>query len=111
MQETYHMDSKRHIAAAAAGLALIWGAAHAGSEATQGSPAECAPALSAQSPQGVSAAANDAFVLELGPTQGQAGQEEMAAMQMLLLQLLMMQQEMNDGQTDMTPQATVGVEI
>jgi hypothetical protein len=62
-------------------------------------------------PEGVGALGNDVIVLELAPTQGQASEEEVAAMQMLLLQLLMMQQEMGENQSQIAPRSSAGVEI
>jgi hypothetical protein len=97
------MNTKR-IGAAAAGLLLVLGAAQAGSEGPAGKAAEV--------PQGIGANSSDVIVLELAPMQGQASEEEIAAMQMLLLQLLMMQQEMGSGEVQMMrPNPALGVEI
>jgi hypothetical protein len=88
------MNSKT-IAAAFTGLCLTWGAAHAAPEPVQ-EPQAASPV---EVPEAVGAT-NDVVILELGPTQGgvPGNAEEMAAMQMLLLQLLMMQSQMGaDG--------------
>jgi hypothetical protein len=102
------MNTKQ-IGAAAAGLLLVLGAAQTGSEGLQGRP----PAgIAAEVPQGAGATGSDVIVLELAPMQGQASDEEIAAMQMLLLQLLMMQQEMGSGDAQMMrPSLVPGVEI
>ena len=89
------MNSKR-LAAAAAGLSLLWGAAAVAQE---------------QMPRGPGAAANDFVILELVPGQGQPSAEEMLMMQMLLLQLLM-QSETQGGETqNVVPNAPAGVVI
>jgi hypothetical protein len=55
---------------------------------------------------------SDVIVLDLAPMQGQASDEEIAAMQMLLLQLLMMQQEMGSSEAQMMrPDSVPGIEI
>jgi hypothetical protein len=105
------MNARQQIAAAAAGLVLIWGAAQAGPDAVNGAPAQSQPRVAAQAPDGTGASGNDVIVLELAPTQRGANEEEVAAMQMLLLQLLMMQQEIGDGQSQIAPRASAGVEI
>jgi hypothetical protein len=95
MQET-HMFSGKLAAAAAVGLCLTWGSAYAGPEMLEDSqPQAAAPA---DVPEGVGAT-NDVIILELAPAQGgeAAGAEDNAAMQMLLLQLLMMQAQMEGG--------------
>ena len=82
------MKAKR-IAAALAGLCLMWGTAQAGNENVQ-EPNAASPA---EAPEAVGAT-NGVVILEIGPAQGNAASaEEMAAMQLLLLQLLMMQSE------------------
>jgi hypothetical protein len=93
----------KHMAAAAAALCLVWGAAYAGPENVQGSP---------DIPEGVGAT-NDVVILELGPMQEGAGAADMAAMQMLLLQLLMMQSEpgAGGGEVLLVPTAPAGLEI
>ncbi|HEX2827339.1 MAG TPA: hypothetical protein VHP37_13405 [Burkholderiales bacterium] len=83
----------KKLAATAVGLCLTWGSAYAGPEMVQdaqpqaGAPADVPPNVGGT---------NDVIILELGPSPDGTppGPEEMAAMQMLLLQLLMMQSEM-----------------
>ena len=102
------MNTKQ-IGAAAAGLLLLLGAVQAGSEGLQARPQA---GIAAEVPQGIGANGSDVIVLELAPMQGQASDEEIAAMQMLLLQLLMMQQEMGSGEVQMMrPNPALGVEI
>jgi hypothetical protein len=77
------------IAAAVAGLCLMWGIAQAGNDSAQ------APAAApAEAPEAVGAT-NDVIIVEIGPAQGggAASAEDLAAMQMLLLQFLLMQSE------------------
>jgi hypothetical protein len=91
----------KRIAAAIAGLCLICGTAHAAPEA-------------AQTPEASGATSDGVIIFELAPVQGgPASPEEMAAMQLLLLQLLMMQPEMQSGgETLIVPrQTTTGVGI
>jgi hypothetical protein len=75
------------IAAAATGLCMIWGAAHAG---TDGLLAQAQPpaAIAGDVPEGTGATGSDVIILELGPAHSA---EDMAAMQLLLLQLLLLQ--------------------
>ena len=77
----------KHVAAAVAALCLVWGAAYAGAEDAQSGT---------NVPEAVGAT-NDVVILELGPMQGGASAADTAAMQMLLLQLLMMQSDVNAG--------------
>ena len=97
----------KQLAAAALGLCLTWGGAHAGALMVQDSqPPAASPA---EVPGGVGAT-NDVIILELGPMQGgPANAEEMAAMQMLLLQLLMMHAEMGAGEIQMTAPPAPGL--
>ena len=95
----------KKLAAAGVGLCLTWGA-YAGPEMVQdplpqaASPADVPPNVGGTS---------DVIILELSPMQGgAAGAEEMAAMQMLLLQLLMMQAEMG-GEVQMTAPTAPGL--
>jgi hypothetical protein len=75
----------KRIAAAIAGLCLICGTAHAAPEA-------------AQTPEASGATSDGVIIFELAPGHGgPASAEEMAAMQLLLLQLLMMQSEVQSG--------------
>jgi hypothetical protein len=106
------MNTKQQIGAAAAGLLLILGVAQAGSEGRQAAPARPQAGVAAEVPQGPGATGSDVIVLDLAPVQGQASDEEIAAMQMLLLQLLMMQQEMGSSEAQMMrPDSVPGVEI
>ena len=100
------------LAAAAAGLCLTWGAAHAGPTTQDPQPQASSPASPADSSEAIGAT-QDVFVLELGPMHGgRASAEETAAMQMLLLQLLMMQSEMGGGEVQMmSPNAATGTAI
>ena len=91
----------KRIAAAITGLCLICGTAHAAPEAVQ-------------TPEASGATGDGVIILELGPIQGgPASAEEMAMMQLLLLQLLMMQSEVQSGsETLFVPsQKTTGVGI
>ena len=89
----------KKLAAAAVGLCLTWGSAHAGPDMVQDPQPQAA--IPADVPPGVGAT-NDVIVLELGPIQGgPGGAEEAMAMQMLLLQLLMMQADMGAGEVQM----------
>ena len=91
----------KRIAAAIAGLCLICGTAHAAPEA-------------AQTPEAAGATSDGVIILELAPMHGgPASAEEMAMMQLLLLQLLMMQPEVQSGgETLFVPsQTTTGVAI
>ena len=99
------MISKK-LAAAAIGLCLTWGA-YAGPGTVQDpQPRAAAPA---EAPQAIGAT-SDIIILELGPMQGgPAGAEEMAAMQMLLLQLLMMQSGIGAGELQMNAPGTPGL--
>lgn len=100
------MFSKK-LAAAAVGLCLTWGGAHAGPEMVQ-DPQQPQAATPEQVPPNVGGT-NDVIILELGPAIGGSGSpEEMAAMQMLLLQLLMMQSEMG-GEVQMTAPKAPGL--
>ena len=93
------------LAAAAVGLCLTWGSAYAGPEMVQDQqPQAAAPA---DVPPNVGATGNDVIVLELGPSADgtMPGPDEMAAMQMLLLQLLLMQSEMGPGGGDIPASA------
>jgi hypothetical protein len=102
-----HMNAKR-LAAAAAGLSLLWGAA---AVAQDRAPAPARSGLEAQVPPSSGATANDLLILEVVPGQGQPTADEMLMMQMLLLQLLM-QAEPPGGQTpNIVPDATTGVAI
>jgi hypothetical protein len=67
----------------------MWGTAQAGNERAQ----QERNAASAVAPPEAVGATNDVVILELGPTQRGASAEESAAMQMLLLQFLLMQSE------------------
>lgn len=78
----------KQIAAALAGLCLMWGTAQAGNGNAQ-QPNAASPV---EAPEAVGAT-NGVVILEIGPAQGSASAEEIAAMQLLLLQLLMMQSE------------------
>jgi hypothetical protein len=84
------MYAKR-FAAAAAGLCLMWGTAQAGNETTE-QPSAAAPA---QAPGAVGGTNGGVVVIEIGPAQGggEPSAEDVAAMQMLLLQFLLMQSE------------------
>ena len=94
----------KKLAAAGVGLCLTWGA-YAGPEMVQDPHHAASPA---DIPPGIGAT-NDVIILELSPMQGgAAGAEEMAAMQMLLLQLLMMQAEMG-GEVQMTAPTAPGL--
>jgi hypothetical protein len=86
--------NRKVLAAAVAGLCFTYGAANAAPEAAQESAAGAQSASPADIPEAVGAT-NDVVILELAPMQGgaPAGAEETAAMQMLLLQLLMMQSQ------------------
>jgi hypothetical protein len=107
-----NVNTKQRIGAAAAGLVLVLGVAQAGSETGQAAPARPQAGLAAEVPQGTGAMGSDVIVLDLAPMQGQASDEEIAAMQMLLLQLLMMQQEMGSSEAQMMrPDSVPGVEI
>ena len=91
----------KRIAAAIAGLCLICGTAQAAPEA-------------AQAPEAAGATSDGVIILELAPIQGgPASAEEMAAVQLLLLQLLMMQSEPRSGGETLTvpSQAPTGVGI
>jgi hypothetical protein len=90
-QETAMIVKK--LAAAAIGLCLTWGA-YAGPEIQDSQPQAASPAEVPPNIGGTS----DVIILELGPAVGGTGSaEEQMAMQMLLLQLLMMQAEMGAG--------------
>jgi hypothetical protein len=97
------------LAAAAAGLCLTWGGAYAGPDITDSQPPAASPG---DVPEAVGAT-HDVIVREVGPMQGgPANAEDAAAMQMLLLQLLMMQSEMDGGETPMNaPGAPTGTAI
>src|SRR4051812_15754262 len=101
--------SSKFVAAAFAGLCFIGGAAIAGPENAQGPQPQAAAA--ADTPEAVGATGNDVVILEIGPATGGSTPEENAAMQMLLLQLLLMESE--GGSVDMAPapSATPGVGI
>ena len=106
------VNTKQQLGMAAAGLLLILGVAQAGPEGRQAAPARPQAGAAAEVPQASGATGSDVIILELAPRQGQASDEEIAAMQMLLLQLLMMQQEMGSGEVQMMrPDAVPGVEI
>src|SRR5689334_19301257 len=84
------MVTKR-IAAALTGLCLAWGTAFAGPSITDAPQA----AVPGNVPEGVGATGNDVIVLEIGPAADGStmSPDEVQAMQLLLLQLLMMQSE------------------
>jgi hypothetical protein len=106
------MNAKQQIGAAAAGLLLLLGVAQAGSDSVQGSPAQPRAGTAGEVPEGVGATGSDVLVLEVGPMQGQASEDEIAAMQMLFLQLLMMQQEMSGNASEIAvPTSDPGVRI
>jgi hypothetical protein len=107
MQETAMIW--KTLAAAAAGLCLTWGGAYAGPDSQDSQPRAASPA---DAPEAVGAT-NDVIVLELGPAHGSPGSaEDAAAMQMLLLQLLMMQSGAIEGETPMNaPGAPAGTAI
>lgn len=106
------MNAKRQIGLAAAGLVLVLGVAQAGSDSVQGAPAQPRAAIAGEGPEGVGGTGSDVIVLEVGPIQGQASEDEIAAMQMLLLQLLMMQQEMGGNPAEIAvPTSDPGVRI
>jgi hypothetical protein len=107
MQETA-MISKT-LAVAAAGLCLTWGGAYAGPDSQEPQPQAASPADAPEA----AGATNDVIVLELGPMQGGPGSaEDAAAMQMLLLQLLMMQSGTGEGDAPMNaPGAPAGTAI
>jgi hypothetical protein len=99
----------RQIAAAVAGLCLMWGTAQAGND---GAAQERNGAAAVAPPEAVGAT-SDVVILELGPThRGGASAEESAAMQMLLLQFLLMQSE-GVGNPEMidVPRAPVEISI
>lgn len=73
------------IAAAAAGLCLMWGTAQAEDEAAQ----QRSPASPIEAQDAVGSTNGGAVVREVGPTQRGASAEDMTAMQMLLLQFLL----------------------
>ena len=102
MREIYLRYSKP-IAAAVAGLCLMWGAAQAGNEGVGAAPG--------QPPEAVGAT-NDVVIIELGPAQGTPSAEDTAAMQMLLLQFLLMQSDRGGNAEGFdVPRAPAGVEI
>ena len=108
------MKARKQIAAAAAGLVLIWGAAYAGSDAPSNAPAQSRSDAATEVPPNVGGTGNDVIVLEITPTPGQPqpSEEEVAALQMLLLQLLMQQQEVPaETAPILAPSATMGVSI
>ena len=97
----------KKVAAAAAALCLMWGTAQAGNENAQ-PPGAASPV---EAPEGVGAT-HDILILELGPIQGGgASVEDVAAMQMLLLQLLMMQSGAVGGEVLDAPRAASGIGI
>jgi hypothetical protein len=102
------MYAKR-IAAAAAGLCLMWGTAQAENDSAQ----ERGAAAPAEAPEAVGAT-NDVVILEIAPAQGPgaASAEEIAAMQMLLLQFLLMQSDgTGNAEAIDIPRAPAGVGI
>ena len=101
------MNAKR-LAAAAAGLSLLWGAA---AVAQERAPAQPRPGLEAQVPPSTGAIANDFVILELVPGQGQPTADEMLMMQMLLLQLLMQAEPPGSEAPNVVPNAPTGVAI
>ena len=91
------MKSKR-LTAALTGLCLLWGSAHA---------------LDPQAPDATGATGPGIQMRELQGAQpaGEPSPEELLAMQILLLQLLMMQSEPGGGETMTVPGAEVGTRI
>ena len=103
------MNVKR-IAAALIGLCMTWGTAQAG---PGDSLAQAAPPAAIAGDAPVGGTGGDVIILELGPMQGGHSAEDMAAMQLLLLQLLLMQSGAG-GAPDMfmiEPMAPVGTGI